>query len=386
MPSGSFHRIAVIGTGAFGTAMANHISLAPTNTGLEVILYGREANIVEEINHDHTNQAYLPGVTLSDQIKATGSLQSALADIDLLILAVPAQHIRDAVRSLKPFLSHSMPVLSLAKGVEKKSGMIPSDIISVELSDIKIKGNFPVAALSGPSFAKDVARGFPVGISIASKNRSLLIRLQQLLHTPLFDVKVTKDLAGVQTGGSLKNVFGIVAGVLAGSHSGDSIIGDYFTRSMVEMRDVGMFLGGRWSTFSGRSGLGDLTITCTPSSRNFRFGKIYAETFRTIRSSNPDFSIEEVHEETFQKTVESLGTRTVEGYDTIAPVFELVSSHRIFTPILRGIHRLLYIRDIAPDDLLNTIRSLDMARKQEGLPVFSIVMHELFPRFWFRRG
>ncbi len=380
-----FKNVCIIGTGAFGTAIAQHIASLDNTVRPEVIIYGIEPRVTEELNEKHINTKYLPGIPLSPNITGTDSLEEATKKVDLIILGVPAQHIREAMKSLRHNLKNPCPILSLAKGIEKNTGKTISSVISEELPPGLRRKSFPLAALSGPSFARDIAVGHPVGITVGSKNRDLLNRLHAMLNTPLFDVKITTDIDGVQTGGALKNILGIVAGIFTGLKLGDSIFGDYLTRSLIEMREIGMFFGGRWMTFSGRAGLGDLAITCTPSSRNFRFGKTYAETFQKLREMDKESSIESIHEKTFNMTIEKMGTRTVEGYDTIEPIFAMVETNRIFTPIIRGVYRLLYTRDIAPEELLGHIRTMDLARKKEGLRIFSVVMHELFPRIWFRR-
>ena len=154
---------------------------------------------------------------------------------------------------------------------------------------------------------------------------------------------------------------------------------------MVEMRDVGMYCGGKWSTFSGRSGLGDLAVTCNEPSRNFRFGRTYAEIFTRGESENATVSDEDRHNLVFTQTISALGTRTVEGYDTIEPIYDIVKRKRMFTPIIESAYGLFFGKRFGPADLLLKIRAMDRERKRDGTSVFSIVMHEIFPKLWYRR-
>ncbi len=374
----NFRKVTVLGAGSFGTAFAQHLSCIPNPP--EIQIFARTDSRARHIGSGHRNPDRLPGVELSPLIGATDSLERAITGSDLIVIAVPTQHVRELMQSLKSFLPPGVALLNLAKGIEKKSQLRVSQVISQEL------GTSPrlIASLGGPSFAQDIARGHPVGVTIGSPSRALLFRLQELLNTPIFDVKITRDIAGVEVGGALKNIFAIVAGVFAGCELGRSVIGDYFSRSMVEMRDIGMFLGGRWSTFSGRAGLGDLAITCGEPSRNFRFGQAYAHIFAEKSPKMSD--LKKLHGQVFSETIDSLGTRTVEGFDTIDPIHTIIQEMNMFTPIVSGSYRLLYGHEFAPCELLSHIRAMDIHRKTEGPNVVSILTHELFPRVWYRRG
>ena len=318
-------RFAVLGAGSYGTAIATHIQ----NLNLETVTWNRSS-----------------GQPIDD----------AIANADVLVLGVPAQ-------SMREFLSHidtDLPVINLAKGIEVTGLKRMSEVVSETL------GSNPYAILSGPSFAKDIVAGHPVGLTLASKNKTLRNQIQSLLNSDVFDIKVSDDVAGVELGGALKNVFAIGAGMLDGLGCGDSMAGDWFTRSMVEMRDVGQVLGGKWSTFSGRSGLGDLAITCTESSRNFRFGRAFA-------SSG---SIEEAI---------AIAGPTVEGVSTLKAVHSITQRKGMMTPIIRVLYQTVHEGSISLNEFLTEIRRLDSKRPKEGASTGSVVMRRFLPKFWYRR-
>lgn len=365
-------RAAVLGAGSFGTAVAQHVASLPEGRVRDVVLYARDAAVAAAVGERHENPKHLPGVPLSPRLTGSADLERCLVDAELVFLAVPAQHLRGFLREAAGHVPDDAAVVDLAKGIEKAGLKTMSHVIGEELGP-----RHPMAVLSGPSFAADLARGRPVGLTLASRSRALRDRLQPLLTTTAVDVKKTHDVRGVELGGALKNVFAIAAGMLESLDYGDSLAGDSFTRAMVEMRDIGLRLGGKWSTFSGRSGLGDLVVTCTPSSRNYRFGRAYVETWRAAPEAPPD--------QRLAAAFDRLGTRTVEGYDTLEAVHEITRRRRMLTPIVEALWRVLYAHEIAPDQLLAAIRELDRSRAREGLSVFSIALHELTPGLWFRR-
>ena len=367
-----FQCIAVVGAGGFGTAIAHYLAELPSERHGGIILYGRDETVIDSINSQHRHPSRLQDFHLSPKLIAVNSLSEALANADLVVLGVPAQRLRSFLRQAQPYLRSGIVLLDLAKGVEVEGLNTMSEVVNQEM-----KADFTFAVLSGPSFAHDVVLGKPIGLTLGCKQRDVRRDLQMMLTTPLFDVKTTGDVRGVELGGALKNVFAIAVGMLIGCNTGDSLAGDLFTRSMVEMREIGLLLGGRWSTFSGRSGLGDLAITCTSASRNFRFGRIYAESY--------DANLPSSHEACFQTTIEQLGSRTVEGFDTLAAVYKISQRKQVLTPIIRALWRVLYDHELAPTDLLSEIRELDAPRHREGPSVLSILLHEMMPHIWYRR-
>ena len=368
----AFQHVAVIGAGGFGTAISHYLAELPPDRHGGVTLYGRDIVVIDSISSLHRHPSRLQNSQLSPKIIAVNSLSEALTNADLVVLSVPAQHLRTVLRKAQPYLKPNTILLNLAKGIEIEGLNTMSEVANQEM-----KSTFTFAMLSGPSFAHDIMRKKPIGLTLGCQKRDVRHNLQVMLTTPLLDVKTTSDIRGVELGGALKNVFAIAAGILIGCETGDSLAGDLFTRSMVEMREIGLLLGGRWSTFSGRSGLGDLAITCTPTSRNFKFGQIYAESY-DANSPSP-------HENSFQTTIEQLGSRTIEGFDTLGAVYKISQRKQTLTPIIQALWQVLYGHELAPTNLLSEIRKLDAQRHHEGPNVLSILLHELIPHIWYRR-
>lgn len=261
--SGAALKIAVLGGGAWGTALAVTMARA----GLEPALWARDAATVAEINNRRTNARYLPGITLEPGISATADAAVALRGAQIVLAVVPAQTLRDALAGLKETIPPGIPIVLCAKGIERTTGLLMSDIAA----DV-LPAN-PVAALSGPSFASDVARGLPTAVTVAAGNETLARDLAARLSAPAFRCYASDDLKGVEVGGALKNVLAIAAGSIHGAGLGASAQAAAITRGFVELRRIGAALGGRPETMMGLSGLGDLILTCgSEQSRNFAYG------------------------------------------------------------------------------------------------------------------
>ncbi|GGA91794.1 glycerol-3-phosphate dehydrogenase [NAD(P)+] [Brucella endophytica] len=256
-------KIAVLGGGAWGTALA----AMAARTGHRVGLYARDAATVEDINRNHRNERYLPGVPLPEGIEASLDAASVLQDAAIVLAVFPAQAMRDALAEIAPHVPHGAPVVLCAKGIERNTGRLMSEIVSDVLPDHEI------AALSGPSFATDVARGLPTAVTIAAENQATAERLALLLSGPAFRCYSTDDLIGVEIGGALKNVLALAAGTAVGRGLGASAQAALVTRGFVELRRIAEAMGARPETVMGLSGLGDLMLTCSsPQSRNFSYG------------------------------------------------------------------------------------------------------------------
>ena len=255
-------RIGVIGAGAWGTALA----MAAARAGAEVVLQAREAEVVESVNARHENSLFLPGIALDPAIRATDSL-SAAADADALLLVTPAQHLRTACRALKPDLKPGAPVVICAKGIEIDTGSLMSEAAQAEL------GDQPLAVLSGPTFAAEVAKGLPTAVTLAIQDEALGRRLLAALGGRTFRPYLSDDLVGAQVGGAVKNVLAIACGVVHGRSLGDNARAALITRGLAEIARLGARLGARAETLMGLSGLGDLTLTCSSlQSRNMSLG------------------------------------------------------------------------------------------------------------------
>lgn len=261
--SDSRQTIAVLGGGAWGTALA----IVARRAGHDVRLWARDAATVGAILEHGENARYLPGIAIDPSILATANAAEALSGADRVLAAVPAQHLRDALGGLAEAVPAGATIILCAKGIERSSGELLSSVVE------NVLPGRVVAALSGPSFAADVASGLPTAVVIAARDGGLADSLARDLSTETFRCYSTDDLTGVEVGGALKNVLAIAAGTVTGAGLGASAQAAMVTRGFVELRRLAASFGARPETLMGLSGLGDLLLTCsTPQSRNFSYG------------------------------------------------------------------------------------------------------------------
>jgi glycerol-3-phosphate dehydrogenase (NAD(P)+) len=290
-----WRRAAVIGAGAWGTTLSRHLA----GVGCRVRLWAYEPEVVAAIRGKGENSLFLPGVPLPSSVEATGSLDEAAGDAELLVFAVPSHAARSVLRRLAPALARPLPLISATKGIEEGSFALMTQVMAEELPG-SMHGLLTV--LSGPSFAAEVAEGRPTAVVLAGADAALVRRLQGRLMTPAFRVYAGADVIGVQLGGALKNVMAVAAGVVDGLGLGHNARAALITRGLAEMVRLGAAMGADPRTFQGLSGLGDLVLTCTgPLSRNhavglrlgrgeplelvLRDGKAVAEGVRTSRAA-----------------------------------------------------------------------------------------------------
>jgi glycerol-3-phosphate dehydrogenase (NAD(P)+) len=257
----SFKSVAVIGAGAWGTALAGVAARA----GRDVVLCARNAASAGEIAATRTNPK-LPGMRLDASVNVTDDIALA-ARADIILLATPAQNLREAVTALAPHLANATPVIACAKGIERGTHKFMTEVIAEAAPDAV------AAILSGPSFAEDVARGFPTAVTLAAKDETLANALVQALGSSTFRPYHTTDVRGVEIGGAAKNVLAIAAGIAVGKKLGASAQAALTTRGFSELVRLGRACGARSETMAGLSGLGDLILSCSsPQSRNFALG------------------------------------------------------------------------------------------------------------------
>jgi glycerol-3-phosphate dehydrogenase (NAD(P)+) len=257
----SFNSVAVIGAGAWGTALAGVAARA----GRSVTLYARDASHAERIASSRENPR-LPGVKLADEIAVTHDRAKA-GRADVILIATPAQHLRAAVDGLAPHLREATPVIACAKGIEHGTHKFMTEVIAESAPHAQ------QAILSGPSFADDVARGLPTAVTLGTKDEALASELVQALGSATFRPYHTTDVRGVEIGGAAKNVLAIAAGIVVGRKLGASAQAALTTRGFSELARLGRALGARAETMVGLSGLGDLILSCSsPQSRNFALG------------------------------------------------------------------------------------------------------------------
>jgi glycerol-3-phosphate dehydrogenase (NAD(P)+) len=257
----AFQSVAVIGAGAWGTALATVAARA----GRNVTLWARNAEHAARISSTRDNPR-LPGVKLTPEIVVTSELSLA-ARADMLLIATPAQHLRGAVNMLASHVTKPVPVIACAKGIEHGTHKFMTDVIA------EAAPHTLPAILSGPSFADDVARGLPTAVTLAAKDGALASQMVQALGSATFRPYHTTDIRGVEIGGAAKNVLAIAAGIVVGRNLGASALAALTTRGFSELARLGRACGARTETLSGLSGLGDLLLSCsTAQSRNFALG------------------------------------------------------------------------------------------------------------------
>ena len=256
-------RFAVIGGGAWGTGLAQ----ALVRAGRAVTLWVREREVAEEIAETGENRTFLPDVPLSPEIWATPDLDEAADGAEALLLAVPAQHLRATARSLRDSLHAHVPLVICAKGIEDGTLALMSEVLEAELP------GWPVAVLSGPTFAVEVARGQPAAVTLAARDPWLGETLTGAIGSKAFRPYQSDDVVGAQIGGAVKNVIAIACGIVDGRALGENARAALITRGLAEISRLAMAKGARAETLTGLSGLGDLTLTCVGSgSRNHSLG------------------------------------------------------------------------------------------------------------------
>jgi glycerol-3-phosphate dehydrogenase (NAD(P)+) len=261
-------RIAVIGAGAWGTALAIVLGRKKTH---EIQLWANETEVTESISHTRMNERFLPGFTLPESITATSDLNAALDGAQIVVSVMPSQHCRALFQRMSPSLRPEMLFVSCTKGIEEGTLLRMTEVIADVLRSLKFTPR--VGALSGPSFAKEVARGDPTAVAVASIDSAVANEIQQAFNDSRFRVYTNDDVIGVELGGALKNVIAIAAGVCDGLGLGHNSVAALITRGLAEMARLVVACGGRLDTMAGLAGLGDLVLTCTGDlSRNRSVG------------------------------------------------------------------------------------------------------------------
>lgn len=282
----AFQHVTIIGAGAWGTALA----ITAQRAGREVVLWAREKSVVEAVAETRRNP-FLPSAPLADPIVVTGNLKRALERSELVVLVVPSQHLRTMARRVEQHLADGVPVVICSKGVEAGTGFLMSEVVADEMTDR------PLAVLSGPTFAAEVAEDQPTAATVAaplagSRNFApdhLASRVAVTFATQTFRPYLSDDVTGVEIGGAVKNVLAIACGIAAGRGLGANTRAAIVTRGLAETIRLGRALGARADTLSGLAGAGDLMLTCSSEkSRNFSFGKAIGEGQRpAIRADGP---------------------------------------------------------------------------------------------------
>jgi glycerol-3-phosphate dehydrogenase (NAD(P)+) len=320
--------ITILGAGAWGTTLARLLHQGKN----KVTLWGHIPEWLNEIRQTGRNDRFLPGIDLPRELVLQPDLPRAIEAAQCIVLAVPSQPYRQVTRALAYY---SGLIASVTKGIEYDTGLTMCGILAENAPNAKC------AALSGPTFAIEVARDIPTAIVAASRDQSTADQVQQLFNRPAFRVYTSTDLVGVELGGALKNVIAIAAGVGDGLGFGDNSKAALVTRAIVEIRRLGVACGAQADTFTGLSGLGDLMVTCfSKHSRNRGFGE------RAGRGEKP-------------AEIAASTLAVAEGYPTARSAYQLARKHQVTTPVIDEVHAMLYegknvaqgVRDLMSRDL-----------------------------------
>jgi glycerol-3-phosphate dehydrogenase (NAD(P)+) len=320
--------ITVIGAGAWGTSLARLLHQGRH----QVTLWGHVAAWLEEIRQAGSNERFLPGIALPRELLLEPDLPRALAGAECVVVAVPSQPFRQVTRQLADYAGM---VVSVTKGIEYETGLTMCGILAENAPKAKC------AALSGPTFAIEVARDIPTAIVAASRDLPTASQAQQLFNRPTFRVYTSTDILGVELGGALKNVIAIAAGIGDGLGFGDNSKAALVTRAIVEIRRLGVACGAQPETFTGLSGLGDLMVTCfSKHSRNRGFGERVGKGEKPVDIAASTLAV-------------------AEGYPTARSAYHLARKHDIATPVIDEVYAMLYegknvaqaVRDLMSRDL-----------------------------------
>ncbi|MDP5148129.1 NAD(P)H-dependent glycerol-3-phosphate dehydrogenase [Shewanella sp. ULN5] len=324
--------ITVLGAGSYGTALA--ISLA--SNGHKTLLWGHDPQRMQALADSRSNEAYLPGIQFPDCLQIEPDLAKALAASKNILVVVPSHVFGDVLKQAKPLLRSDARIVWATKGLEPETGRLLQDVAREQLGE-----QYPLAVLSGPTFAKELAAGLPTAISVAGTCPEFTHELVELLHSPKrLRVYANDDFTGIQLGGAVKNVIAIGAGMSDGIGFGANARTALITRGLVELSRLGEALGADASTFIGMAGLGDLVLTCTDNqSRNRRFGLALGQG-KDVHSAQAEIG------------------QVVEGYRNTKEVYTLAKRLGVEMPITEQIYQVLY-QGKAPVDAAKELLSRD---------------------------
>jgi len=313
-------RVAVLGGGAFGTVLANLMTL----NGANVLMWVRNPEVADAINLQHENHSRLPGYRLSQDLKATSDLKLALADADVVFSAIPSSSFRSVMSDMRTLLGRSM-LISTTKGIEFGSFKTMGQILK------ELYPSHAVGVVSGPNLAKEIVAGQITGTVVASEESALVSRVQALLCSKRFRVYSSTDMLGVELGGALKNIYAIASGLSHALGMGENSRSLLITRSLSEMTRFAVAFGARAETFAGLAGAGDLIATCSsPLSRNFQLGLALGQG-RTVQDAMGSVS------------------GVAEGVNTLRAVKEVADRKGIRMPLVTGLHDIVFgSREVMP--------------------------------------
>jgi glycerol-3-phosphate dehydrogenase (NAD(P)+) len=307
--------ISVFGAGSWGTALA----LLVARNGCQTLMWGHEPEHLQLLAKTRENQRYLPGFPFPETLQVTASLQQAAAFSSLFLITVPSHAFRETLRKLKPYVTKQTRIIWATKGFNPEDGALLSQVVSQTLSP-----DIPMATLSGPTFALEVASNLPTAITIASTEAAFAEHVASVFHSARFRAYTSSDIIGVQVGGAVKNVLAIAAGIADGLGFGANTRAALITRGLNEIIRLGLRLGGKQETFMGLAGLGDLLLTCTDNqSRNRRYGLALGQ------GKDPALAMKDIGQE-------------IEGIFAAKETYLLAQKLRLDMPITEQTYNVLY--------------------------------------------
>ncbi len=330
-------KIGVVGAGSWGTALTNLLALK----GFKIDLWVFEKEVIDQIESSRENKFFLPGVSLSDHIYPSNDIEKVVKDKDLVLLVVPSHVMRETASKIRKHITTETIIVSASKGIENTTHLTMSGVLREIFHEISEES---FAVLSGPSFAREVARKVPTVVAVASKSQKVAGFVQHIFAAPHFRVYTNNDVVGVELGGSVKNVIAIASGIIDGLGLGLNTRAALITRGLTEIRRLGLKLGANPRTFAGIAGVGDLVLTCTGDvSRNHTVGKKIGEGMK----------LNEILSEM---------RMVAEGIKTAKSVYNLSRKLDVEMPISHEVYHVLY-DDIEPKEAVHRLMTRDL--KQE---------------------
>ena len=334
--------IGIIGAGSWGIALAYLLS----NNGHNVIVWSRREETVQKLRAYHGNEDKLPGVILDSSVKFTSDMEEAVKGKDIIVLVVPSSHMRETVKKMAPFIEnseeHQQIIVNCTKGIEESTLMVMSDVILDEIPGSQ------VCVLSGPSHAEEVGKGMPTSIVVGAFDKDTARLIQNVFMSNCFRVYISPDMLGIEIGAALKNVIALAAGIADGYGLGDNAKAGLITRGIAEIGRLGMAMGGKFETFSGLSGIGDLIVTCASMhSRNRRAGILIGQ------GKSMQEAMDEVR-------------MVVEGVYSAKAARLLAEKYDVEMPIVTAVNQILF-EGKAPGEALNDLMIRDKKIESSNL-------------------
>lgn len=323
-------KISIIGAGSFGTALAAVLG----KKGENVTIWARDGRVVEGINQHGVNPDYLSDVKLPDTVKAGSNLQDIIRGSDMILFATPSHAMREVSGRMKNDLTGSEIIISVAKGLEQDTLLLPSQILAEVLDGIILEDN--IGVLTGPSHAEEVGLEKPTAVVATAYSKRVARIIQETFMTPMFRVYFNHDILGAEIGGALKNIMAIAAGIVDGADLGDNAKAALITRGLHEMKRMGASLGASQDTFSGLTGMGDLIVTCTSQHSRNRFVGYHIGKGEMLKDITDNMNM------------------VAEGVITTKSVFQWSRNNKVEMPITSAVHSVLF-ENMDPKNALHTL-------------------------------